>query len=82
MFLCRVSLPVLCLFLRVGKCRRCCPCLFGVPLPVPWLISCVKLTWAGFDRGIIFEISEGEKNSEECQYVLVDKKQESLMPTS
>ena len=52
----------------------CCPCLFGVPLPVPWLISCVKLTWAGFDSWhFFFEISE-EKNSEECQYVLVDKK--------
>ena len=52
----------------------CCPCLFGVPLPVPWLISCVKLTWAGFDSWHhFFEISE-EKNSEECQYVLVDKK--------
>ncbi len=51
-----------------------CHCLFGVPLPVPWLIFCVNLTWAGFDSWHhFFEISE-EKNSEECQYVLVDKK--------
>ena len=47
----------------------CCPCLFGVPLPVPWLIFCVNLTWAGFDSWHHFC-----ENSEECQYVLVDKK--------